>query len=779
MLILLLASMFIFVGLNFVRRVHAQSGITRVQGIARGTGSGIYEGEYPIYGTLQVTLSQTPQIGDVLVAVIGLFWGSTPGIMGVTQSGVTWSRPIFPTYFDGYATSGIACIWIGVVNSATASVNVSVSFMDQGSGSPFCIADICEYSGVETVNYIDQTARGAFGNETSTSAVTGTTDQTTQANELWIGAISVMHSGWNPASQSNPTNGFTLLDGSGGDGGGSLSFLEKIVNSTGTASSGTTLSTSAPYGGIIVTLFGEQGPPSVALSSPSNVAYTGTSIPLVFAVNETTSWMGYSLDNQANVTVSGNTTLAGLSYGQHSILVYANDTWGAMDASDEVFFRQAIIVPDDFSTIQGAINAASDGDTIFVRNGTYSGVVIDKSVTLQGECAQATIVNGGTEFQNTGSGIAIVSDNVRISGFTIQNARGPPIRICGDFGVSYANITISNNFMMGNGEGIRLINTTGDVVSDNFISNNYGGIGLDWANDNIIQNNTLYNVTGGIQGGYPSYDNTFSENNIIGNNYGIEMSNVFNGNEFFNNNFINNTIQTSLTAGNNTWDNGYPSGGNYWSDYNGTDLYNGPGQNLTGSDGIGDIPYVIYANNTDNYPLMNPWTSPDIAVTTLTSSKTVIGQGYTASLNVSFENLGSKIEAFNATVYANSNCTYLSEQTLLAMANCTLSFTWNTTGFAYGNYTISAYAVPVSGETNTANNNSTESWVIVSLIGDITGPKGWPDGKVDMRDIAVIARCFGSKPGDSNWNPNADINGDGRVDMRDIALVARNFGSHT
>jgi nitrous oxidase accessory protein NosD len=52
----------------------------------------------------------------------------------------------------------------------------------------------------------------------------------------------------------------------------------------------------------------------------------------------------------------------------------------------------------------------------------------------------------------------------------------------------------------------------------------------------------------------------------------------------------------------NTWDNGYPSGGNYWSDYNGTDFYSGIYQNATGSDGIGDTPYTMNANNQDRFP---------------------------------------------------------------------------------------------------------------------------------------------------------------------------------
>jgi hypothetical protein len=64
------------------------------------------------------------------------------------------------------------------------------------------------------------------------------------------------------------------------------------------------------------------------------------------------------------------------------------------------------------------------------------------------------------------------------------------------------------------------------------------------------------------------------------------------------------------------WDDGYPSGGNYWSDYRGVDLYSGPYQNETGSDGIGDTPYVIDENNVDHYPLMNPWTPKPPVITT-------------------------------------------------------------------------------------------------------------------------------------------------------------------
>ena len=79
---------------------------------------------------------------------------------------------------------------------------------------------------------------------------------------------------------------------------------------------------------------------------------------------------------------------------------------------------------------------------------------------------------------------------------------------------------------------------------------------------------------------------------------------------FFGNNLINNThqvkIETYPLAMNATWDDGYLSGGNYWSDYDGVDVHYGLYQNETGGDGIGDVHYVIDEQNYDRYPLMRP-----------------------------------------------------------------------------------------------------------------------------------------------------------------------------
>jgi PKD repeat protein len=83
-----------------------------------------------------------------------------------------------------------------------------------------------------------------------------------------------------------------------------------------------------------------------------------------------------------------------------------------------------------------------------------------------------------------------------------------------------------------------------------------------------------------------------------------------------------------------------------------------------------------------------------------------------------------------------------------------------------GDYTVTLAVIDASGKTDSL----TRTIAISSLIGDING-----DGKVDMRDIAIVAKAFSTVPEDQNWNPIADLNGDGRVDMRDIAIVAKAF----
>jgi N-acetylneuraminic acid mutarotase len=90
-------------------------------------------------------------------------------------------------------------------------------------------------------------------------------------------------------------------------------------------------------------------PPVLRVVSPENRAYNVSSIPVVFTATKSINWSGYSLDNIANVTLGEDATLTELSEGNHSVAVYANDTFGNMGSSSTVYFsvdtvRPAILV---------------------------------------------------------------------------------------------------------------------------------------------------------------------------------------------------------------------------------------------------------------------------------------------------------------------------------------------------------------------------------------------------------------------------------------------------
>jgi parallel beta-helix repeat protein len=277
----------------------------------------------------------------------------------------------------------------------------------------------------------------------------------------------------------------------------------------------------------------------------------------------------------------------------------------------------------------------------------------------------------------------------------------------------------------------------------------------------------------GIQG-WDCGNNLIMNNNITYNNNGIYLLGGAIYNTVHRNNFVSNSKQAYSEYLGNIWDSGYPSGGNYWNDYLGVDEYGGQYQNETGSDGIGDTPYLIDADDKDRYPYMK-LCGPihDIAITDIIPSKTVVGQNYSLNVNAILTNQGCPTETFNVTTYANTTIIETKEVTLTSGNSATITFTWNTTGFAYGNYTISAVADTVPGETDTEDNTLIGGWVFVRIPGDINA-----DGTVDVFDAVILSGAAGSKPGDSNWNPNADINDDLMIDLFDAVILAGHAGEH-
>ena len=212
------------------------------------------------------------------------------------------------------------------------------------------------------------------------------------------------------------------------------------------------------------------------------------------------------------------------------------------------------------------------------------------------------------------------------------------------------------------------------------------------------------------------------------------------------------------------------------------DLYRGSDQDELGSDGIGDTPHSI-PGNVDNYPLMKPYGgNRDIGITDVTTSKKVVGQGYNIYISGKIINYGEQTEAFNVTIKANSTTIQTQTITLTTRNSTIVGFNWSTTGFAKGNYTISAMADTVPDETDTADNNCSGGWILVAMVGDLGG--GVPpeffkcDSKVDGKDWSLFLQCFrGTAPlgamylGDLGGGvPPQFFNCDGKVDGKDLSL---------
>ena len=255
------------------------------------------------------------------------------------------------------------------------------------------------------------------------------------------------------------------------------------------------------------------------------------------------------------------------------------------------------------STIKNCNISNGDGITLSLSNNNslsntsilhnYYGIEIDES--SNNTLSSMRVLN------NTwGIWIDDSNDNT-LSNITALN-NGDGIRIGG-----LDNILINNNISNNEWDGVGLWWGSNNIITGNNIANNsYDGIEIDDFN-NTITNNSISNNRIGVHFGEGTPNNNDISNNHITNNYYGVYLRYFSNNTFYHNNFINNTYQAVDYGYNNSWDNGYPSGGNYWSDYNGSDLYHGPNQDVPGRDGIGDTPCNISgsADAQDRYPFMN------------------------------------------------------------------------------------------------------------------------------------------------------------------------------
>lgn len=333
----------------------------------------------------------------------------------------------------------------------------------------------------------------------------------------------------------------------------------------------------------------------------------------------------------------------------------------------------------DFRVIQDAVNAAQQGDTVFVRNGIYyEHVIISKSISLVGENRSITVIDGN----NAGTVVNVTADNVIVKGFLARNGRSG-IVVSDSYNCSIEdnlvednsyqgifvnkswNCTVSGNHAVGTKEGYGInVNASKNIlVEKNGATGNYfDGIGLVNSNDSVVRGNTV-------------------NNNTL---YGILIQDSY-GNIVYHNNFFNNGIQVRSNTPINDWD--YGGEGNYWGDYGGVD---------DDGDGIGDEPYIVdeETQQQDRNPLIRPYvneiylsidTEPPVASFACSSDVLLINETVSFNASGSYDSVGKHVIVRYDWGFGDGT-----------VKNTTNPVT-NHTYFNPGNYTVVLAVVDVAG----------------------------------------------------------------------------------
>jgi len=288
--------------------------------------------------------------------------------------------------------------------------------------------------------------------------------------------------------------------------------------------------------------------------------------------------------------------------------------------------------PSKYNSISGN-SIANNGVGIDLGSSSNNNSISGNNFTASSSCgislysSSNTSISGNT-FTDDGLDIFYSYQNF-VEGNTVNGKPLVYLEDISDYSVSDAgqvilvncdNIRVEGLNLSKASRGVQLLNTTNSIIARNTIANNYNGVWLDSSlNNSISGNNFTASNFYGISLDSSSNNNSISGNNIADNEYGIHLdsssnssvsgNNITNNeygisicsssdNNVYHNNFVENTLQVHSAGSINVWDDGYPSGGNYWSDYNGADV---------NRDGIGDTPYIIDGNNRDNHPLMTPY----------------------------------------------------------------------------------------------------------------------------------------------------------------------------
>ena len=269
-----------------------------------------------------------------------------------------------------------------------------------------------------------------------------------------------------------------------------------------------------------------------------------------------------------------------------------------------------IRVPNDFSTIQEAIDRANPGGTVIVNVGVYhEHLAVNKTLSLIGADRMGTVIDA----DKNGTAVTVSADNVFVDGFTLRDGGGGDIFSAGIFLNESSNCTVSDNivtsnaftgiylykssnntirnnvvpsngfgpydgFESGAGASIALIECNGNTVSGNVVSDSlYFGINVDHSNDTLIEENVMKD-----NGPFTTIL-THCNAVILHHNCFLDSDGVY----------------VAPNSYNISWDDDMK--GNYWAGYTGLD--DGSNGRVAG-DGVGDTDLSFIG--LDNYPLINP-----------------------------------------------------------------------------------------------------------------------------------------------------------------------------
>lgn len=173
------------------------------------------------------------------------------------------------------------------------------------------------------------------------------------------------------------------------------------------------------------------------------------------------------------------------------------------------------------------------------------------------------------------------------------------------------NVSVTDNDVSNSCEaGMYVKNVDGIDIQGNVIDSSTTGVALKSCDGaHLGYNNISHSGYCGMRFD-DCANSTIIGNNLSANEVGVSLAECSNV-TVFHNNFVSNLAHAlNNNGGTISWDNGYPSGGNYWDNCSGIDEMSGPTQSEPGSDGIADTPHFVDTDVIDNYPLMDPYERP-------------------------------------------------------------------------------------------------------------------------------------------------------------------------